>query len=354
MGTNQSVFIVILNWNGWKDTIECLESLLHLDYPNYRCVVVDNGSTDKSVSRILEWAVGKFSESGSAMNIVQYNQATAESGGIPSQEESLRRAGTGQLVLIRAHENLGFARGCNVGIKYALSAGAEYVWLLNNDTVVRPDSLTRLVEFLSEHDSYVAVTPQIRVFASPETIWNCGGLLTWYGGRKYFYAGRNIEGLHFPKWQRVTFITGCALLLRAQLLRQAGLLSEKFFFGEEDYEFSLRMKRLGCKLACVHDAVIYHKVSATVDALFHRGTLGKTYIHYLNRFIHMRGLWPRPWWHAWRIMSSVYIVFMLRRRRAVPLDKGIALVRRLLSESAKLERVDRAVFENAIRTFGEG
>ncbi|MDW8091366.1 MAG: glycosyltransferase family 2 protein, partial [Meiothermus sp.] len=106
--SSQLVYVIVLNWNGWKDTIECLSSLRHSDYPNYEIVVVDNNSEDDSVVRIRE--------------------------------------AHPQVPIIQAEDNLGFAGGNNLGIRYALSKGAEFVWLLNNDTKVMKNTLSSMVE----------------------------------------------------------------------------------------------------------------------------------------------------------------------------------------------------------------
>ena len=126
------VKIIILNWNGWQDTIECLESIFQISYPNYQIIVVDNGSTDGSAAKIRDWAEGK--------GIIENNK----------------------LVLIEQRENLGFARGNNVGIRYALDRRvADYILILNNDTVVAPDFLTHLVENLEKCPRAVLAAPQV-------------------------------------------------------------------------------------------------------------------------------------------------------------------------------------------------
>ena len=133
------VAIIILNYNGWKDTIECLESLRKSTYNNYWLVVIDNGSTDDSCERIIEWANKKYSNSIEIKDYVDknhiycviYNKNTAESGGIKEKEQTLSSIpATKRLILINNEENLGFAGGCNVGIRYAMRISSKYVFYL--------------------------------------------------------------------------------------------------------------------------------------------------------------------------------------------------------------------------------
>ena len=140
-----SVVISILNWNGWGDTLECLESVRRLDYPNFLTVVVDNGSWNGSADKIKAWAEANL---GPGHVIADYSRETALAGGDPATELALDRApSSARMVLIRNEENLGFTGGNNVSIHYALllSHAANHVMLLNNDTEIAHDCLDNLV-----------------------------------------------------------------------------------------------------------------------------------------------------------------------------------------------------------------
>ena len=139
------VAVTVLNWNGWRDTIECLESVRELNYPDYLVVVVDNGSQDDSVGRIKSWAQENLGE---GHVLVEYTQTRALEGGEEEREEALECASPkAKMVLIRNQENLGFTGGNNVAIHYALQrkCPVDYVFLLNNDATVEKDCLTHLV-----------------------------------------------------------------------------------------------------------------------------------------------------------------------------------------------------------------
>lgn len=341
-----SVVAVILNWNGGKDTVECLESLRRQTYKPMRLVVVDNGSEDDSISRIEAWATGHEGD----VTLVSYNRIEAESGGRDASEAELLKQSNGlQLVVVRAGENLGFAAGSNVGIRYALNVGWDYVFLLNNDTVVEPEAVSRLVGFLTEHTDYVAATGQIRYFGRA-VIWNCGGDLTWSGSRRYLFSEQPAESTPQEGWRQITFITGCAALIRTSVFARLGLLTERFFFGEEDYEFSRRLNRERLCVACCFDAVIHHKVGSSIDRAAPPAALGRYYIYYLNRFIDMKDYYPRPIWWAWRWLSLAVVLPKLRRSRGLSWRNLNLLGRRLLRDSARLDGVSKEVFETASRS----
>lgn len=340
-----SVAVIILNWNGWRDTLECLDSLRAQIYPRFRMIVVDNGSSDDSVARLEAWARGH-----EPLQLVEYDAAQAEKGGTEQGEAALAgAASSGAVVLIRAGENLGFAKGNNLGARYALARGAELIWLLNNDTVVLPDTLEKLSRFLTDEPAYAAVTGQTRYYGDRERIWNCGGQLTWYGTRRYEF--RHAPAGSAPKAgaRKITFMTGCAPLFRASVLSGLGLLPTRFFFGEEDFELSHAMKAAGRPMACLYDALIYHKVSASANLASKDNALGMIYVHYLCRLINMRGHWPAPIWRIWRAAYLPYILILAWRACRPAFGTLMRFAASLLRESEGRNGVDRDAFQLALK-----
>lgn len=139
------IYIVILNWNGWRDTLACLESLHQINYPKYTTVVIDNGSQDDSFERISNWAKASCIEMSEQAKEYECEGEVTRCKCTSTQGVEVLTM-TERFVLIRSDQNLGFAGGCNLGAEYAISAGAEYVWFLNSDTVVNPYSLTALLD----------------------------------------------------------------------------------------------------------------------------------------------------------------------------------------------------------------
>jgi GT2 family glycosyltransferase len=215
------VFCVLVNWNGWKDTIACLQSLEHQDYRRLKVVVVDNASSDDSVARIKE--------------------------AFPD------------VVLLDAGGNLGFAGGCNVGIRAALASGADLVWLLNNDTIAPPDTLTQLVA--ATHDVKVGITGTVlRYMRDPSAVqaWGGGKIFPWMG-----YATHFMEPARFGA---NTFLTFASVLIRKELFLDIGLMDEGYFMYFDDADFCFRARRAGWKLAIAEGTAVLHKVGGSADS----------------------------------------------------------------------------------------
>ena len=221
MSHHPKVFIVILNWNGIEDTKECLDSLKKLVYDNFKVVLVDNGSTDGSVSSIK----------------CEY----------PS------------VVLMENRDNLGYTEGNNIGMKYALENGADYLWLLNNDTVVQEEALQEMVKSAESSKEVGLLNPYIYYHDDPETLQFKGSIVDWenYSIRKLSTdkpENGSVEGSRTALW-------GTALLIKREVVDAIGYLDERYFAYYEDEDYCLRALKKGFECAVVSKAKIYHKDS---------------------------------------------------------------------------------------------
>lgn len=324
--------VVILNWNGEDDTVECLRSIGKSVPAGFVPVLVDNGSKPESVERLKRACSQIYGK------ILYLRGSELPAFGDTARAELRESLGEDSLVFIENGENLGFAKGNNVGIQFAELAGAEWVMLLNNDTVVAPEAFQELRRFL-ENCPFTAITPQIRYYKPSTRIQNCGGDLTYFGSRKYKFA--NIEASALPKADSsvISFVTGCALLFKHKV---AGPLTEDFFFGEEDYEFSLRMRKLGLKMACVHGAVVYHKVGASIARS--SKPLGAILVHYVNRLINTRNYYSKVRWHATRVLAYLYLPVLLARNGIDPRN-SLSAIGRVESYVRRHSCVARADFQ---------
>ncbi len=278
-----------MNWNNWPDTLHCLESVLRSDYPNFRVVVCDNCSTDDSVERIKNWARGKQRPPGELapeliplvkpgvrkpVHFVEFSQTAA-------LKDRAAKKPPPPLVVIRNHSNGGYSAGNNVGIDYALKHGADYVWILNNDTLVRPDALAALVDEMDTHDGTGAAGALIYYASEPKKIQAYGGgRLTRFLGRDRFAFNRG----------ETEYIAGTSLFVRRKVFEEVGHLDDGFFFYWEDVDYSRRVEKGGWDLTVVEGAVVYHKFSATVGSQSPRSDLFK--VASLTRYFRKhRKLW---------------------------------------------------------------
>ncbi len=268
------VYVILLNWNGWKDTLHCLESVFRSDYADFRVVVCDNGSTDGSLEKIRAWADGVlevedelneelvplvFPGVEKPVSYAEYSREEAEAGGKESDMGC-------SLVLIRNGSNDGFAAGNNVGIRYALKSQADYVWLLNNDTLVKANTLKELV-YREEAEDNIGVSGAVIYFASEPS-----RIQTYGGGKLSRVTGRD-RFIHSPG--PVHYVAGTSLFVRREVWERVGLLDEGFFFYWEDVDFCHRVLEAGWQLAVAANAVVYHKFSSSVGGQSLRSDLFK-------------------------------------------------------------------------------
>ena len=235
------VFAIIINWNGERDTITCLDSLLALDYPNCHVLLSDNGSRPESLQALRAWQAAKL--------------PSGKSGGIASME------------ILENGRNLGFTGANTVGINRAMAQGADYVLFLNNDTIVTPDFLTRMIA-AAEADSRVGILGCKIFYAQADEqgrhqIWSLGGY-SFVRGMPINIAGGSYDR---PEWKGVTeqpLINGCCMLIRRGVIETVGVQDDQLFFGMDDVDYSLRASRAGWKNLVVLDAVIYHASAQSV------------------------------------------------------------------------------------------
>lgn len=295
------VAIIVLNWNGWQDTIECLESLQRITYPNYQIVVVDNGSTDDSIEKIKAWARGEipveskffeYDHDNKPVQCIEYDRETAEAGGIA--EEEARVAGlppNRRFILIQTGENLGFAGGNNVGIRHAVKAGYQYVCLLNNDTVAARNFLDEMVIVSRSNPKAGILGPKIYYYHDQRRIWFAGGaMLLWTGSARHYKEGvldlNSSAEARFSPSIGVDFVTGCCMLVKSSFVQDIGLLDEDFFLYFEDVDFCHRACRAGWTLRICLGSHIWHKVNSIIgkgeEAWYHHT---KSRLHWMLKKI---------------------------------------------------------------------
>jgi hypothetical protein len=278
------VAIIILNWNGWWDTIECLESVFRITYPNYQVIVVDNGSSNDSVEKIKAWAEGKQEvltpESTHPLYYlshppvikpipcIRYSVKEAEIGGNPELEKEIfnlsQTTNYKPLILIQTGTNLGFAGGSNVGIKYVLAKhDFDSIILLNNDVVIAHDAVSILVNARLKYGDESIFGGRIYYYSDPEKIWYDGGhFYEWLGRTVHINMGK--RDIRDVADREVNFITFCYVLIPTKILKEIGLLDERYFMYVEDLDYCYRIWKRGFKLYHIPSSKIWHKVGASV------------------------------------------------------------------------------------------
>lgn len=280
MRKSKKVYIIILNWNGWKDTIECLESVMRNAYQNYKVIVCDNNSTDGSLEKIKQWAAGNLQANVSnderisrytspslkkPIQYIEYQREQAEKGGLLNMEEP-------PLILIQTDANLGFAGGNNVGMRYILARDDfEYIWLLNNDTVIKCDALINLLKEIQEKPSTGMCGSTLLYYHEPDKVQALGGAIynKWLGIIKHIGAFMDYTEQTNTQMQmierKMDYIIGASMFVSKAFLNDIGLMSEEYFLYYEEIDWAMRAKGR-YTLSYAPCSVVYHKEGASIGA----------------------------------------------------------------------------------------
>jgi GT2 family glycosyltransferase len=297
--------ILLVNWNGWGDTIECLESIFRSVEPDVRVIVCDNNSDNGSVERIKSWAEGRLDV---VVPVIQplrerswppvpkpvlfkvYDRSEAEKGG---DHNSAAR-----LILIRTGGNLGFAGGNNVGLRYVLAQDREdYVWLLNNDTVIAPGALEALLARMNESPTVGMCGSTLLNYAMPQRVqargggWYCKWIgLPWHIGQ----MGKAGDAADADRVERyMNYVVGASIGVSRAFLTQVGLMCEDYFLFFEETDWALRAKGL-FHLAYAPGSIVYHKIGQSIgtSSVPSRKSYTCDYYSLRNRLLFTRRYYP--------------------------------------------------------------
>jgi GT2 family glycosyltransferase len=216
------ISVIILNFNSPNDTVDCIQSLMKTNYPDFEVILIDNGSSDNSTEILL----------------------------------NLEDSHTKNFTFIKNEDNLGFTGGNNLGIKRATG---DYILLLNNDTIVEDNFIGKLADKIAQFPDAAAIGPKILYYSEPDKIWFAGGKLDWlYGG---VHIGLDeLDTGQYNLGRCVEYITGCALLMNKKVIQEIGGLDDRFFAYYEDVDWCLRARKAGYPCVYVPEPVLWHKV----------------------------------------------------------------------------------------------
>ncbi len=268
LANQPKVAIIILNWNGWKNTLECLESIYQIDYPKYEIILVDNGSKDNSVQKIESYAKGEIRIESSFFRYDPSNKPLK----IVKPPSKVPSGFNKELVLVENAVNCGFAKGVNVAIHLAQKQSADYVLLLNNDIVVDRGFLSELVAQAEKMPHFGIGGPTIYYYDRPSTVDFAGENLTLWRVK----GKENCKKLTSPK--EVDKVEGSCMLIKRDVLDKVGLLYSKYWAYWEETDLCFRAKKAGFKIVYVPNSNIWHKVASSIGG---ENNLKRQY--YLNR-----------------------------------------------------------------------
>ncbi len=220
------VSIIILNWNGYTDTVDCIESLKKVTYPNFDIVVVDNASSGDDV-QLLKDKYGDY------------------------------------IKVIANDKNYGFPEGCNIGMRYAVDKGNDYLLLLNNDVVVDPGFLTPLVETAESNTDIGIVGSKIYYYYYPNRIQYIGGRINWLLGINLTYVKDEEDHNQYDKVLDQDYVAGTSCIFKKSVVDRIGYLDPYYFFAIEEFEYCTRAKRAGFRVVYQPESKVWHKWQAS-------------------------------------------------------------------------------------------
>ena len=268
------VAVSVVNWNGWRNTLACLDCVKRLDYPDYLTIVVDNGSCDDSVERIRNWARENLAEDSF---VPEYSRLSARKGGDEWVERRFERnSQENRMIIVRNERNLGFTGGHNVAIHYALHRrhGADYVFLLNNDAETEEACLGELVNAAAIADA--GIVGAVVKGKSREEVLFAGRKEDFPFIRQFFQPLVRPRGLAVATVEQFStclWVSGAAMLIRRDTLTDVfestgRYLDSRLFLYNEEVEFCINAQKLGYKTVCAKDAVVYHKAFSSSNGLY--------------------------------------------------------------------------------------
>jgi GT2 family glycosyltransferase len=269
------VAVILVNWNGKDLTADCLSSLRRVTYTNFRVLVVDNASSDGSVTAL------------------QRSYPEVDILPLPS--------------------NRRFAGGNNAGIARALAAEAEFIVLLNNDTIADPEFLTMLVEAFQSDPRAGMIAPKILYHDHPDRLWYAGGEISFWRGTMHHIGIRETDAGQHDVRRETGYATGCCLLTSRTVIRQIGLLDESYFMYGEDADWCMRARNAGYRILYEPRARVWHKVSVSAGGHLSRFKLTQKFISGFRFFARYSR------WYHWLVFPWLSIV-----------ANGVAAVRYLI------------------------
>lgn len=290
------VYIILINYNGYKDTMECIKSLCKINYENYKIIIVDNNSTDNSIEILKSNAIN--------------------------------------CIILESKKNLGFAGGNNIGVKYAIEHNADYIMLLNNDTLVSKDFLNNMIKSFSLDKKIGIVGPKIMYYTDKNRIWFGGGKINWFKFLGEHFGIGEIDKGQYNEEKEITFITGCCMLIKKEVFEKVGLLTEDYFMYFEDVDFCVRLLEKKLKIYYNPKSIIYHKVafsSGGEESPFTIKWGTKNRIVFMNKYkdkvSEFRFFISKMFFYSTRILKYVKYTLNMNKDKASAIIEGINMTK---------------------------
>lgn len=315
------VYIVVLNWNGWKDTLSCLDSLIELNYNEYKIVVCDNNSSNDSVKRITDWYESKKD---SHPYLVDADYQYLDSSNLDSFSSQAKKG----FYLIQTGSNLGFAGGNNVGLRFALNQNdMSHVWILNNDTVVEPSALSALTNKVSTDNKIGLCGSRMVYFHDRDKLQGIGGQYKpLLATTRHIAEGEPADTVFDERVieKELDYVIGASMLITRACLEDVGLLSEDYFLYFEEFDYCQRLANRGYRFSIATDSWVYHKEGGSTES--GRSVVSDFY-QVRNRLIITKKYFPKYYVIVYLSMFGVLLNRLIRK----DLRKSLNVIKIIIS-----------------------
>lgn len=313
----RKIFIVLINFKGYIDTIECIESILKSTYQNFQIVVVDNSPDYESLEEILKWAIGQrkvetnypeilFPLSSKPLEYVYINQNQLEEPSSIYYEK---------IIIVKANENRGFAATNNIGLRYALKCNDfSYVWLLNNDTVLYKDSISNMLEPIRfpEYQTVGIIGVKQLYYDDPSLIQACGAIYNrFWALSKHIGEKEKDQGQYDSFIDCSDYVVGASMLVSADFLKDVGYMCEDYFLYHEEIDWAQRAKLKGYTIKIHQNAKILHKQGSSIGRAKSRSYIAE-FSSIKGRILITRKFFPN---YLFTVYVSMFGVLSNRIRR---------------------------------------
>lgn len=287
------VAFIILNWNGWDDTIQCLESINEIDYPNYYLLLVDNASHDDSLNRIRDFCSGKkldqvdeeIEKNDNRIDLLEIENN--EFSGVKLDENAFKNSNKlGKIILIKNDKNYGFTEGNNIGMRFGIEhLSVEYFLLLNNDTVVEKSFLKNMIKSVDENENIGFAGPKIYYYKHGEVsnlISFAGGTIALNNSEPHPVGVDEVDNGQYDDDRIVDYVEGSCLLVSTELIHDVGMFDSEYFTYWEEIDWCIRGKKAGYNTLYTAKASIWHKCYGS--------DIGARSLYYMirNRFLFIK------------------------------------------------------------------
>ena len=315
------VYIIVLNWNGWRDTIECLQSLLALRSCSYRIVICDNDSSDDSLAHIGSW-IGALPTEQTLFQEAERPMITTIGGAYQFVDIQAQPWATPdptfRFCLLQTGSNRGYGAGNNVGIDFALrDPQASALWILNNDVIVAPDSLTQLEAYAKKYPKAGIIGSKLMFYHNPNYIQAIGAKFNTFFATSTHLGQGELDAGQFDDdvfAKELDYPVGAALFVPRLFIESVGLLSEDYFLYFEEIDWALRGKAHGWQIGYCWQSTVLHKEGASAGS--HANARFKSvlsdYYSLINRIVFTKKFYPNK---IWSVKLGLLIALLNRVRR---------------------------------------